>query len=977
MKRKKIIAITSILTFSLNIFTPNVFAQEKVVVPNTITQSDNNSADSENKDKQEISENKEAKNEIKDDKAENSIDNNVEKETSKDNSKQDVDTTNNSKNEIKEDNYNKKEVNNNVENTTTPKNTDNKIENKKEDTTNKNNISVNTYDNKIKDENTKAATGQIADIPDTNLKAALNREIGGNRQPQQDIYVSELEALTGELKLGGSKISNLKGLEYCTGITSLVLTSNSISNLDPIKNLTELDALYLNGTKITDIEPLKNLTKLTALTLDRNEISNIEPLKGLTKLTYLTLFDNKVTDIEPLKNLTKLTELNLNNNQISNIEPLSGLTQLTKLALNNNRVSNIEPLRGLTQLTTLQLMENAISNIEPLSAIEGNLENLVLMNQTIDGGDLPAKGNEAPVENIAQNIFGEYINIPRGNGYKYDSNTITITFTNVKPPEKRSYNFRDTEVHYGGWRKAVFNGTVSYNIIDNNKQLAYIPDANLKAALNRIIGGNRQPQQDIYVSELEALTGNLYLNNENIRDLTGLEHCTGVKTIDLKNNQISNIDPLKGLTQLTNLYLSSNQISNIEPLKGLTQLTRLDLSNNQINNIEPLKGLTQLTNLSLNNNQISNIEPLKGLIQLTNLSLNNNQISNIEPLKGLTQLTDLYLSSNQISNIDPLKGLTQLTNLNLSNNQISNIEPLKGLTQLTNLTLSSNQISNIKPLSGLTKLIDIDLSNNQIIDLSQIMEFPKNGHARILTMYNQKSTLGNTVVDDGNVEIPNPVTFPVPLADGYYYEPNINITPGGSLSYVKESNKLNLSNLSDSINSFNIHEEIDFGWQQFEIRYSGDITLPVEHVSMIKVDLPTSMTFNVVTNTVNPVTNHLEPTFVTSDYTIKNRGKNPVTITPSYSVTSQGGVDLVDSIDANDIAKDNNVKLAVKLKNLSTNKDIMSVVNNSTGTPFTVGEKSDTNLRFEPVTNGMADVAKEQLSDTKTTTGKITFTISK
>lgn len=93
-------------------------------------------------------------------------------------------------------------------------------------------------------------------------------------------------------------------------------------------------------------------------------------------------------------------------------------------------------------------------------------------------------------------------------------------------------------------------------------------------------------------------------------------------------------------------------------------------------------------------------------------------------------------------------------------------------------------------------------------------------------------------------------------------------------------------------------------------------------------------------------------------------------------VLNKGDINLVKNITKKDISKDNNLKITINLKNISTNTNIMSVVDNSIGSEFTVEPESNTKLRFEPTYNGMADAEKEQLSDTKTTLGKIIFTIS-
>ncbi|MFM6396708.1 leucine-rich repeat domain-containing protein, partial [Planktothrix sp.] len=105
------------------------------------------------------------------------------------------------------------------------------------------------------------------------------------------------------------------------------------------------------------------------------------------------------------------------------------------------------------------------------------------------------------------------------------------------------------------------------------------------------------------------------------------------------------------LSQLTELYLESNQISDVSPLSSLTQLTDLYLDGNQISDISPLSSLTQLTNLDLSDNQISDISPLSSLTQLRNLHLNENKISDISPLSSLTQLIGLELYNDKISDI--------------------------------------------------------------------------------------------------------------------------------------------------------------------------------------------------------------------------------------------------------------------------------------------------------------------------------------
>ncbi len=73
-----------------------------------------------------------------------------------------------------------------------------------------------------------------------------------------------------------------------------------------------------------------------------------------------------------------------------------------------------------------------------------------------------------------------------------------------------------------------------------------------------------------------------------IQDLTGLEHCTNLRWLDLEGNTISDITPLSTLKNLTFLSLASNDIRDLQPLAGLFYLKDLWLSNNEIMDLTPL-----------------------------------------------------------------------------------------------------------------------------------------------------------------------------------------------------------------------------------------------------------------------------------------------------------------------------------------------------------------------------------------------------
>ena len=184
----------------------------------------------------------------------------------------------------------------------------------------------------------------------------------------------------------------------------------------------------------------------------------------------------------------------------------------------------------------------------------------------------------------------------------------------------------------------------------NQPKVVSIPDANLAAAVRKIIGDTITTQTLLNLKSLDA-------DGHQIEDISGLEHARNLRYLTLQRNAISDISPLSGLTQLTVLLLALNNISDISALAELKQLTDLGLLNNHISDISALADLKELTSLSLGGNHILDVSPLADLKQLTSLGLSSNYISDVSPLAELKKLTWLELWDNDISDVSPLIGL--------------------------------------------------------------------------------------------------------------------------------------------------------------------------------------------------------------------------------------------------------------------------------------------------------------------------------
>ena len=140
-------------------------------------------------------------------------------------------------------------------------------------------------------------------------------------------------------------------------------------------------------------------------------------------------------------------------------------------------------------------------------------------------------------------------------------------------------------------------------------EVVEIPDPNLRKVLSEAIGIN--PERDITKKAL-ASVNNLFVFDKGISDISGIEHCTKLKVLDLRNNLLTDISGLNGanLPKLEVLDLQDNQITDISGLSGadLPKLEKLTLQNNEITDISVLNwaNFPNLVYLSLHQNPLSN-----------------------------------------------------------------------------------------------------------------------------------------------------------------------------------------------------------------------------------------------------------------------------------------------------------------------------------------------------------------------------------
>ena len=207
------------------------------------------------------------------------------------------------------------------------------------------------------------------------------------------------------------------------------------------------------------------------------------------------------------------------------------------------------------------------------------------------------------------------------------------------------------------------------------------PDRILEAVVRQSVfdkRNNDEPLTEDDVRNIAVITA----KGKGIKDLTGLEKCVSIASLDLASNAIEDLSALKGLKRLQSLNLAGNKIKDLTPLSGLTGLQYLHLAGNQISDLGPVAKLRALTSLYLSDNNIKCLRHVGDLRKLWSLYLDGNAVEDIEPLRGLTNLSSLDLRDNQVSALSPLLGLTDLKYLFLEGNKIKTLASLVAMARI-------------------------------------------------------------------------------------------------------------------------------------------------------------------------------------------------------------------------------------------------------------------------------------------------------
>ncbi|MDO5975421.1 T9SS type B sorting domain-containing protein [Flavivirga jejuensis] len=285
--------------------------------------------------------------------------------------------------------------------------------------------------------------------------------------------------------------------------------------------------------------------------------------------------------------------------------------------------------------------------------------------------------------------------------------------------------------------------------IGTSQSTTFVPDDNFEQALITL-GYDTGPLDNLVLTaNISGLT-ELFIENEGILDLTGIEAFTALEILNCESNNLTNLNVTQN-TRLIHLFCGNNQLTNLDVTQN-RDLQILWCDSNQLTSLDVTLN-TLLISLRCENNMLSNLDVTQNT-RLNVLVSEHNQIASLDTSQNNT-LSTFQCGNNLISSLD-LSNNPSLTFFSSENNQLTNLD-LSINNQLITLNCAFNELAELN-LSNNSNLTQLDCSNNNLCRLNL-----RNGNNANITAidFRVNPDLNCVVVDNpsGNHLIWEPVSF--------------------------------------------------------------------------------------------------------------------------------------------------------------------------------------------------------------------------
>ncbi|MDO5037321.1 MAG: stalk domain-containing protein [Tissierellia bacterium] len=525
------------------------------------------------------------------------------------------------------------------------------------------------------------AEGEVAindtNFPDATFRQYISDNFDTDEPKDGSLSQEELDAVT-KIDVEKKEITDLKGLEHFKNLKKLDCFGNALSQIDLSQN-TALEYLQCGKNQLKTLD-LRNNTKLQKLYCYKNNLTSLD----LSQNNLIGESDDPFFDNFNLKYQTYAIEV-VNNTLYFDLTSLPG---------------NFDPSKtrywdgGRVVGNTLIVDDDKPAKVTyDYEASEGK-ELDVTLNITYKD---PTINNPVTVSFDFGDGSGDIGNIRLEQGSTY----ILPLFTFTAPDNKE---FKAWEVD-GQEKKPddriVVNEDITIKALWKEVEGVLIneenfPDDNFRAFVDKYYNddnNNLLSPQELDISKMKAY-------DENIEDLTGIEHFSKLKDLNCVNNQLTSLDLSKN-TALTILSCDKNQLTSLD-LSGNPDLEELFCGENALTSLN-ISQNSKLNTLWCYYNELTELD-LSGNPALMHLHCVINQLTSLDTRHN-PDLVEISCGGNQLRSLN-ISQNSKLETFECYTNQLTSLD-LSGNPALTNFSCSENNLTSLD-LSGNPNLSSFD-----------------------------------------------------------------------------------------------------------------------------------------------------------------------------------------------------------------------------------------------------------------------------
>lgn len=590
-------------------------------------------------------------------------------------------------------------------------------------------------------------------IPDANFKAYLTTEFDTNGD--NEISLEEAQSITNiDISASLLQVKSLAGIEYFSNLETLDCSFNRITSLDLSSN-TKLTDVNVGSNKLTS---LLLPTSVTAVDASNNKLTTLD-VSVAKNLTTLNVANNTLGSLNVAQNKA-LVELNCTGNDIATLN-LTNLLLLEELYCGGNNLAALNVTKN-TALTALECNDNDLTALDltknaalvTLNCRDNQLPSIHLGSNLFT--DIDCANNQLNNLNVSAFTKLKSLDCSHNNIATLDVakcaaiETLNCSYNNITSlnvstnSQLKTLDCSNNAPLAKLWVKdSAQQGAIDItkddatNIYFNNGGLV-IPDTALKAYL--VNNYDDDGDGEISIAESDNITM-INCSGKGVADLTGLEACTNLTSLNCSNNTITHIY-LPSLTKLKSLTIFDNPIEeiNLNNDEALEYLYIENASTNAVRTDETGKYLSiegyiyapNLT-LSISNAGIYRLDiPSSTTLQALNVTDNDFVVFNCYENTALTSVLCPPTVEKLIAN-----GCSMLESINVSH-----------MLNLTELNVSDCTLTSLDVTKNLS-LIKLMCSNNNLAELNirqnTVLEYLSCSDNAISSLYLKNNTNLNTL----------------------------------------------------------------------------------------------------------------------------------------------------------------------------------------------------------------------------------------